>query len=316
MKLISYIFVVLYAAQTQAQTLATGNGTRVTVEDFYAYHYMSSPQKVEALRGSPKELESTITEVLAPRNYNSDATLSGQKDPIEIRYIKLQQERAPLVAELNVQERRARARFDPSDKLILARAKEIWALNPERYQIDEQADITQIYLDPSLRSFSETVKRVEAAQTDLTAGKPFEEVLQKYSDDRNAKDNKGALKKIESSGTDALMGKIIFRTLRENEVSVPMTSRIGLHIVRLDKKYSKRQKPFDEVKGLILEQLMEESVKNARLDFLAKLGPEKNVINPKEFDDFLMKPDPKLEEKRREIYKNLGITVSEPISVK
>ncbi len=313
MKKIIFCTLLSLATSVSAQTLATRNKVSVTVEDFYAYHYMNSPKKVEALRGSPKEIESTITEVLAPRTYNTLPDAKTKLDPIESRYVKLQQERAPLLAELNVIERRVRAQFDPNNASTLARARELWALDTDRFLTDEFADITQIYFDLALRPFADVAKRIDEAQTALASGQNFETVLQKYTDDKLAKDTKGRLLKITSAGSDPLMGNLIFRKLKEGEVSAPTATRIGLHIVRLDKKYPKTKKSFDEVKGQIFEQMMEEGVKNARLSFLEKLAPEQTAINAENFEDFLIKPDPKLEEKRREIYRNLGISTSSPV---
>ena len=109
------------------------------------------------------------------------------------------------------------------------------------------------------------------------------------------------------------MGAMIFKKLREGQISPPTPSRIGLHIVRLDKMYPKRKRPFDEVKGTIFEQLMEESVKRARSAFVESLRRDEINLDDKAFDDFLIKEDPALDAKRREVYKQLGIPISAPI---
>ncbi len=299
-----------------AATLATRGNLTVTTDDFYAYQYMNSPKKVEALRSSEKELQSTITEVLAPRAYKASSDAHAKLDVLEQRYYAIQLERAPLLAELNVLERRARANFNPDDPLTLARAKEIWSIDSNKFLTEETADITQISFDFSARSYAEGVARIAEAQKELSAGTRFEDVLIRYSDEKNAKETGGKVVGISSVRTDALMGLLIFKRMKEGEVSSPTPGRSGFYIVRLDKKYPKKKQPFDDVKGKIFEQMMEDAVKQARVALLDRLATTETVVDEKAFEDFLIKPDPKLEEKRREIYKNLGIRISEPVDVK
>jgi PPIC-type PPIASE domain len=299
-----------------ATTLATRGNLTVTTDDFYAYQYMNSPKKVEALRSSEKEIQSTIVEVLAPRSYKANPNAHAKLDVIEQRYYAIQLERAPLLAELNILERRVRAEFNAGDALTIARAKEIWATEANRYTTEETADITQIAFDFSIRSYAETVARIAEAQKELSAGRRFEEVLLQYSDEKTVKDTGGRIAGVSSLRTDPLMGLLIFKRLKEGEVSTPTPGRAGFYIVRLDKKYPTRKQPFDEVKGKIFEQMMEDAVKQARVGLLDRLAQTETVIDEKVFENFLIKPDPKLEEKRREIYKNLGIRIAEPADTK
>ena len=299
-----------------AATLATRGNLTVTTDDFYAYQYMNSPKKVEALRSSEKELQSTIIEVLAPRAYKALPDTHAKLDVLEQRYYAIQLERAPLLAELNVLERRVRATFSPDDALTLARAKEIWATDSNKFSMEETADITQIAFDFSTRSYADNIARIAEVQKELSAGKRFEDVLLRYSDEKAVKETGGKIAGISSVRSDPLMGLLIFKRMAEGEVSAPTPGRSGFYIVRLDKKYPRKKQPFDEVKGRIFEQMMEDSVKQARLALLDRLARTDIVVNEKEFEDFLIKPDPKLDEKRREIYKNLGIRISDPVDTK
>jgi len=307
----------MMSAQTGfAEEIARRGALAFTSDDFMAHHFMTAPAKVEALRGNPREIQSTMTEVLAARSYNQRPDLYTKLDDAERRYYDMQKERAALLAELNVRERRAKASFNPEDPAILARAREIWLTDTTRFFNEESADITQILFDLVGHSFAEVSDRVKAANTAIAAGEAFDDVLKRYSDDKNAKDTGGKLKGISVLGTDALMGNLIFKRMKEGEISAPTPSRIGLHIVRLDKKYPRSKKSFDEAKPKIIEQLLDDAAKNARLELLDKLNAIDTVVNEKAFDNFLIKTDPALEQRRREIYKSMGITVSEPLPKK
>ena len=305
-----------YAGFASSATLAKQGDITVSTEDFYAYHFMNSPKKVDALRESPKELQSTIVEVFTPRAYRNHPELQAKKDAQEQRYYALQLERAPLLADLNLIERRTRAAFNAADPIVIERAKEIWISDTAKFIDEESADITQIFFDFGLRTYAETIARIAEAQKQLADGAPFEDVLLRYTDDKAAKETNGKLQNISSARSDPLMGAIIFKKLNEGQVSPPTPSRIGLHIVRLDKKHPKKKRSFDEVKGKIFEQLMEDAVRRARVAFIESFNRDDISVDEKAFDDFLIKTDPALEEKRRDVYKQLGIPISEPIEVK
>lgn len=307
-----FVLLVPLSASFSAEIARRGTVT-FTTEDFQAQHFMLAPSRIEALRASPKEIENTITEVLAARSYNQRTDLHAKMNDPERRYYELQKERAGLLAELNVRERRAKAAFNPDDPAIVARAREIWLTDTTRFFNDETADITQILFDVAGRPFSEVSDRIKAATAELAAGVSLDEVLKKYTDDKNAKDTAGKLRGISIAGADALMGNLIFKRLKEGEISAPTPSRIGLHIVRLDKKHPRAKKPFEEVKPKIMEQLLDDAAKNARVELLDKLNATETVVDEKAFEDILIKTDPALEQKRREIYKSMGIPISDPI---
>ena len=304
-KAISLFLITAAFTAAHAATLATRAGQIATTEDFEAQHFMLSPIKQNALRSNASEIENTIIDVLAPRVYNNTEKSRLVLTPEEQRYQNLLAERAPLSAALNIVERRARAAFDASKPTTVERARELWAIDTKKYFVEEAADITQMFFDFTRRTFDETTARIKQAQAELAAGTSFDEVVQKYSDDAHVATSKGAYKGLAFVGSDPVMGRLIFKTLKPGEISGPTPSRVGFHIVRLDRKIERTKKPFDEVKGAILADMMEESAKAARVVLLEKLMQEKTDINKTAFDAFMIKSDPALEQKIREIDKNI-----------
>jgi len=298
------------AAAAQVTVLATKGPVTVTTDDFYSHHFMNSPAKVQAIRETDREIDNTVAEVSTARLFARTSTAHLKLSDEEKKYYDMLMERTPLAASLNIAERRARAAFSAKDPLIVARAREIWLVDQKTYFTDEAADITQIYFDLNLRPFKETTARIEAAQAELKAGKPFDEVLAKYSDDKGLERTKGKILGIQMSRADVLMGKTIFKTLNVGEVSDAVPSRIGLHIVRLDAKRPPQKKSFDDVKGAIFEQILEESARNARLELINEINKTPTVMNEKGLDSFRVKGDPEFEEKRRKLYQDMGIPVS------
>ena len=296
-----------------ATTLATFEDLLATTDDFQALHYMSAPAKVLALRDNPKELESSITEILSPRVYARQKAAQLSLTPEEARYVALQQERAPLVAALNIAERRARAEFRVDDPLTISRGRELWIADETAYFNDETADFTQIFFDIGRRTFPEIVERIALVKAELAAGAGFDAVLLKYTDDKNAAEGKGQMKGMVATRIDPVIGRLIFKKLEVGETSDAIPSRAGLHIIRLDRKSPRAKKPFEEVKRQIMERLLEERAKAARAKVLEALQLEKIKLNEEIFSGINAGPGAANEERVRAVHKELGIPVSDPL---
>ena len=307
------IVLTAFSLSATAETLATYDDLSATSEDFQALHFMNAPSKVQALRDSPKEMESSISEVLSPRAYNAKKSAQLSLTADEARYVAMQQERAPLNAALNVAERRARAAFNVNDPLTVARSREIWIADTSAYFADESADFTQIYFDLSKRSYTEAAERIAQAKAELANGASFDAVLLKYTDDANAATNKGQMKDMVISRIDPIIGRLIFKKLEAGQISDAIPSRAGLHIIRLDRKSPRVKKPYDEVNKLILEKMLEDSAKAARLAVLEGL----NLANIKPNLDAIVGNRAAVsaaqDEKIRALHKEMGLPVSDSL---
>ena len=302
MKALLLLFFSVLANQAFAQTLATRGPLKATVEDFYTHNFMSAPAKIDALRASAREIDNTITDILAPRAYAlKGAAMRADYSPDEQRYFAMQLERAPLSAALNIAERRARASFSAKESDGTARARELWLLDTKAYYIDEHVDITQVFFDPAMHPFDELVRRIEAAQAELRNGAKFDDVVLKYSDDKQAKENKGRLTGINFAGADARMGALLFKQLKEGEVSTPTVTRAGLHLIRLNKKHPRAKRSFEEVRMTIVSDLLEQAAKEARLSLLDSITEGTLTINEEGLKTLMPVVDPKLGEKMRDI---------------
>ncbi len=302
-----------FALNATAETLATYEELSATTEDFQTLHFMNAPSKVNALRGNPKEMENSISEILSPRAYNAKKAAQLSLTSEEVRYAAMQQERAPLSSALNIAERRARAAFRADDSLIVARSREIWIADTSAYFADESADFSQIFFDLSKRSYAEATDRIAQAKAELANGVPFDTVLLKYTDDASATTNKGQMKDMVVSRIDPIIGRLIFKKLEVGDTSDVIPSRAGLHIIRLDRKSPRVKKPYDEVSKQILEKMMEDAAKAARLAVLDSLELDK--IKPN-FDVIVgdrAAVNAAAQDKIRAIHKELGLPVSEPI---
>ena len=81
------------------------------------------------------------------------------------------------------------------------------------------------------------IKKLENIKQQLTEGKPFSELAKEYSDDKNSKNNGGSLGYLTANLPNGFyeLENAIY-DLSPGEVSEPIKTKLGYHIVKVDKK--------------------------------------------------------------------------------
>ena len=90
----------------------------------------------------------------------------------------------------------------------------------------------------------------------LNKGADFGEIAKKHSDDSASGINGGGLGEF-PKGTMVSAFEKALDNLKPGEISKPILSRFGYHIIKLESVEEKRLKPLDEVKNEIIESLKE-----------------------------------------------------------
>jgi len=134
----------------------------------------------------------------------------------------------------------------------------------DAYQQDKLATVRHILLLTQGKSESEKkeiYKKMEDLLAQARSGKDFVELAKQYSEDPGSKDNGGLYENF-ARGT---MVKPFEEAAFNNPVgsiSDIIETRYGYHIVKVISR-SKETRPFDEVKGEIQNQIMENKKRNA-----------------------------------------------------
>jgi peptidyl-prolyl cis-trans isomerase D len=116
-----------------------------------------------------------------------------------------------------------------------------------RYQQDEQRRASHILI-----TFDDDEAAAEEQATALTAraqaGEPFEDLARQYSKDGGTADLGGDLGTILQSQMPDALGDAIF-SMQKGEITGPVRSDFGFHVVRLDEIVVGGPLPLDEVRG-------------------------------------------------------------------
>lgn len=258
-------------AMAQEPFLAKNELVTITKADFDAEFARLAPEQQGALRASPERLPGFIEGILVMK------TLAAQA-----RQSKLDESPA-VQAEIKavIDRTLAQRRLDEYDATLKApdftkRARELYTLNPGQYDEKPLYNASHIMVDFKCRTPDGAKARAEEARKVLMGGIPLEDVVSQYSDDPTASRNKGSLG---WRGHDALNPTLqeLLPTMKKGQVSEPVSSNFGFHVVVLHDVRPGRQRSFDEVKDSIIDGLRTDFVKAQRQQLVSKITTDPGI---------------------------------------
>ena len=163
--------------------------------------------------------------------------------------------------------------FDRDLKLpdLEKRAAEIYKLEPERFRDNAVYETAHIMVDTKCRPKDEALARAEKAFAEVQSGKlGFAEGAERYSDDVTT-NKKGGI--IDPVTLDRLTGEYAeaVKKLKPGEITPPVATPFGYHVVKLLSVKQGRQYSYNEVKKKLLEELTQNYVKEQRTLYLEKI---------------------------------------------
>lgn len=143
----------------------------------------------------------------------------------------------------------------PSDEALRDRYEK----EKTRFVVPEQRLVSHILIDVAANADAEAHKKAlaeaNAIKAKLDAGADFAELAQEASDDLGSKRQGGDLGWIEKGVTNAAFEEALF-AMEKGEISAPVLSSEGYHIIELRDIRAGGSKPFAEVKGELTDELL------------------------------------------------------------
>ncbi len=240
------------------------------------FAYAAEPDKVLARVDSEDITEREVLAFIQPFGqqammlYNSE---KGKKmiieDMISMRLFALDAEAQKLDETPEVAEQIASARM-----IILAQAARMKAAEGLTVSDDEVKkfydDNPKMFVQPErvharhiLVSGDENLAKVQAA---LKAGVSFDAVAKEHSIDPGSAQNGGDLGEFPRGVMVPEFEKAAFALEKSGDVSEPVKTQFGWHIIKLEDRIPETVIPFEQVKTQILQNLRDEKVQKALQD--------------------------------------------------
>ncbi len=168
-------------------------------------------------------------------------------------------------------------------------AKERYLLNQKAYVEPETRTVTHVLINTSDRSDSEARQLAEQLLQRLRAGEiTLAEAVQQYSDDPSAPSNQGQLQ-VTPGKTVPPFEQAVYALKEIGELSAPVQTSYGYHVIRLDAITAARQLSFDEVREQLMYQARVEHKEKIWNQYLSRIQNEAGtpVVYQDNVSDFI-----------------------------
>jgi hypothetical protein len=222
----------------------------ITVDagDIDAYLLRVPPERRNDVKTSYDRVVNIADGVFVPRSIAARAKAAGlDKDPIVQR--RLQQVQDSVLADLYMQ----KLDRDAVAVNLEQRARELYLADQAKFVKPESVSIQHILIDTKGRTQEMALEKARDIYERATSGKEdFLALAGRYSDDPDKKRNGGDLGASAPGSFVAPVRDAIARMKTQGEISPPIESEFGYHVVRFMGRTPQEKLKFEDVKeGLI-----------------------------------------------------------------
>ncbi len=265
----------LHAAADDKDFLIRQAGVSVDVDDIDAIAGNIPDDLRLGVMDDPNRIAGYLETIVLHRAVAADARRHGlDQDPIIQREIQIMAE--GILAKHHV--KRAIAELPEPDYEQLA--KERYLASPDQYMAPAQLDLSHILISTRTRSEAEALAIATEAHQKLTKNpESLEDLVAEYSDDPSAENNNGRFDGITRGRMAPPFEQAAFALSEPGDISEPVKTKFGYHVIVLHDREPASLKPFDKVKGEIIAELRQKHDEQMRTDFLDKFRVQPMEVN-------------------------------------
>jgi peptidyl-prolyl cis-trans isomerase C len=251
--------------------------------------------------------ERRINELL--RRMLIERTLAAQardekldKVPENVRKLEAELDRMHTLLRMEKIASDAAAEFEAKRPAYEARARELYTVDRKNYSTPEQFFASHILFETKSRSRDEALKLAREARAKIVAGADFNVLAREVSEDASAKRNSGKLDWFAAAEMDAGFAAGVAALKNIGDVSEPVLSSFGWHVIKLEGRRPAVQKTFEQAREQILGELKQKHVNEQREAAIAKLRNDPTIkANREAIDALVVRVDPEV---RRAVQQN------------
>ncbi len=157
-------------------------------------------------------------------------------------------------------------------------AREQYLVGKASYATPETLMLTQVFFSAEKDGFEGARKRADDAYAKIRAGADIGDLAATISDDTSGRDARGRIGPLARTDLDARVAAAAFALKKPGDVSEPVKSSAGWHIVRLDARNPAVAKSFDEVKDQIMNQLRDQYIAEERNALVRSIAAKNEAV--------------------------------------
>jgi peptidyl-prolyl cis-trans isomerase D len=156
-------------------------------------------------------------------------------------------------------------------------AQQYYQAHIKDYQVPDQVKVRHILISVPKGADAKTdaaaLAKAEDVFKQLRAGGDWNALAKKYSDDPGSKNTGGELGMLQHGVTVPEFDKAAF-SLNPGQISDPVKTQFGYHVIQTEEKQTAHTRPFDEVRGTILATMIRDKEAQAAQVFATSLASE------------------------------------------
>ncbi|MGE0357063.1 MAG: peptidylprolyl isomerase [Burkholderiales bacterium] len=226
----------------------------ITDADFHAFMERVPPELRDVAKADGERNNKVVDLLFSNRILAREARKAGlDQDPVMARRMAQHMESFLALQYANHLERTA-----PVPKIGEARARELYLSRPARYTEPDRVELQHILVGLTGRTREMALARAKEIRARAVAGEDFLALAKETTDDPGFKRDGGRLGAVTGKEIDHRIAAVAFRMKADGEVSEPIETNSGFHIVKRVGFQPSYKRKFEEVKAAIIE---EETVK-------------------------------------------------------
>lgn len=255
--------------------LATGPmGTSVLTYDILSEIQRAPDTVRQNLLTRPDAVAQLVSNLLIRRILAKEAERDGlAKDPVVAATMSIATDRALSDARLA----RLDAQNSPKDATLESYAQSIYKANPAKFDVPAQTRVRHILLT---NSGAESLVKAKALLDQLRSGASFEELAKTHSIDTATSKLGGEIGFFSAGQMVRPFEEAVNKLVKPGDLSEPVETQFGYHIIRLDERREKGRQPYDEVRVQLLAEARAAILNEARLQKVQSLSKDMKMDSP------------------------------------
>jgi len=239
------------------------------LRDYVAAGVVVSPLEVEQEYRKRNEKVKLDYVLLPTAKYTAEAQASDAelKSYFEKHRAEYQLPEKKNLAILLIDPDKLQANIQPSDAELMA----LYKAMPDKFQVPERVRVRHILLRSDANNDKEVKAKIDDIEKQLKAGGDFAELAKKFSQDPGSASKGGDLDWVVKGQTVKEFEAAAF-SLPVNQISQPIKTTYGYHILQVTEKQPAHMVPFDEAKSALVNQ-----IRARRLNDLLQQAQDKTV---------------------------------------
>ncbi len=243
---------------------AAGNVV-ITATDVLSELNRAPPANRKAIMSSPDAVQQLVSNLLVRRSLAEEAKRDDlAKDALVAAALAVASDRVLSDARLA----KLDAQNTPSQAALDAYARNVYKADPAKFEQPAQTRASHILLS---NNGSESLQKANEILAKLRAGASFEEIAKADSTDTGSAARGGDLGFFSAGQMVRPFEDALNKLVKPGDLSEPVETQFGYHIIRLDERREKGVKPYEAVSGQLHEEARQALLNESRVQKVVDL---------------------------------------------